>query len=97
MRRGRSPARIGRSAVSKVTTLHQDLPSKRSSNNSRAFDQEMMVRCPERVECSTKIAMSMLSNVSAAMDLLRNSDLPRRIFLGVAELSAERLTIKIDL
>ncbi|MEO6842649.1 MAG: hypothetical protein ABI192_18030 [Bradyrhizobium sp.] len=54
--------------------MHTDQP---------AFDPEMMVRCPERVERSAKIAMSVLRGAPAAMCLLRDRDHPRRIFLGV--------------
>jgi hypothetical protein len=63
-------------------TRDHDLRSKCSNDNPPAFDREMMVRCPQRVECSAKIAMSVLFDTSTAMDLLRDYDLPRRIFLG---------------
>jgi hypothetical protein len=41
----------------------------------------MMVLHPRRVECSAKIAMSVLPGISAAMCLLPDCDLRRRIFL----------------
>jgi hypothetical protein len=41
----------------------------------------MMVLRPEGVECSAKIAMTVLSGVPATMCLLPDCDLPRRIFL----------------
>jgi hypothetical protein len=45
----------------------------------------MMVRRPERVECSAKIAMTVLRGASATMGLLRDYGLRRRIFLEVAQ------------
>jgi hypothetical protein len=42
----------------------------------------MMVLRPEGVECSAKIAMSVLTGVPATMCLLPDCDLRRRIFLG---------------
>jgi hypothetical protein len=42
----------------------------------------MMVLRPEGVECSAKIAMSVLAGVPATMCLLPDYDLRRRIFLG---------------
>jgi hypothetical protein len=42
----------------------------------------MMVTFEMRVECSAKIAMTALRGRAAAMCLLRNHVLPRRIFLG---------------
>jgi hypothetical protein len=44
----------------------------------------MMVLPPMRVECSAKIAMSVLPGISATMRLLPDYDLRRRIFLDVA-------------
>jgi hypothetical protein len=41
----------------------------------------MMVLRPEGVECSAKIAMTVLPGVPATMCLLPDCDLPRRIFL----------------
>jgi hypothetical protein len=42
----------------------------------------MMVPRPECVECSAKIAMTVLHDASVAMRLLPDYDLRRRIFLG---------------
>jgi hypothetical protein len=44
----------------------------------------MMVLRQEGVECSAKIAMSVLASVPATMCLLPDCHLPRRIFLDAA-------------
>jgi hypothetical protein len=44
----------------------------------------MMVLRGKAVECSAKIAMTALLNGSAAMGLLPNHDLARRIYLAVS-------------
>jgi hypothetical protein len=45
--------------------------------------RRMMVPLAKRVECFTKIAMTVLLSWFAAVGLLLKPDLPRRIFLGV--------------
>jgi len=46
--------------------------------------QGMMVPLAKRVECSAKIAMTVLPGRFAAIDLLPKPNSPRRIFFGDA-------------